>query len=155
MQTLFPTAGWFLSANWNPPLPEWRYRRPSPEQLLVAASRLVLKNTLEFTKIIDEVEYNFGTTLYLDEPHQGDDGISLNWLLNEFQEPTYQAFKAPKTVLLIEETVGETEVTYAITFVSSYFRIDKFYDKDFGFKFASRMEYTNVKTTTLTAPNLN
>ena len=75
--------------------------------------------------------------------------------MNEFQEPTYQAFKAPKAVLLIKETVEEAEVTYAITFGSSYFRIDKFCDRDFGFKFASRMEYTNVKTTTLTAPNLN
>lgn len=121
----------------------------------LAASRLECKSTLEFTKIIDEVEYNFGATLYLEEPHQGDDGISWNWLLNEFQESTYQAFKAPKAVLLIEETVGEAEETYAITFGSSYFRIDKFCDMDFGFKFASRMEYTNVKTTTLTAPNLN
>ncbi|MBW4843960.1 MAG: TIGR04141 family sporadically distributed protein [Lachnospiraceae bacterium] len=121
----------------------------------LAASRLVLINTLEYTKIIHEVEYNFGATLYLEEPHQSDDGISWNWLLNEFEKPTYQSFRAPKAVLLIEETVGEAEVTYAITFGSSYFRIDKFCDKDFGFKFASRMEYTNVKTTTLTAPNLN
>lgn len=121
----------------------------------LAASRLALKNTLEFIKIIDGVEYNFGATLYLEGPYQGDDGISWNWLLNEFQEPTYQVIRAPKAVLLIEEIVGTVEVTYAITFGSSYFRIDKFCDKDFGFKFASRMEYTNVKTTTLTAPNLN
>lgn len=118
------------------------------------ASGMELKNTLEFTKDVGGVEYSFGTTLYLQEPHQGDDGISWNWLLNQFQEPTYLTFKAPKAVLLIEETVGDLELTYAVTFGSSYFRIDKFCDKDFGFKFASRMEYTNVKTTTLTAPNL-
>lgn len=121
----------------------------------LAASNLSLINTLELINIIEGVEYNFGATLYLEGPHLGDDSLSWNWLLNEFKEPTYQNFKAPKAVLLIEETVGETEVTYAITFGSSYFRIDKFCDKDFGFKFASRVEYTNVKTTTLTAPNLN
>lgn len=32
--------------------------------------------------------------------------------------------------------------------------VDKFCDRDFGFKFASRLEYTKVKTTTLSSPNL-
>jgi|GEM_PF-290105 len=118
-------------------------------------SRLALKNTLQFARSIDRVEHNFIATLYLEEPFQSHDSISWNWLLDAFQEPTYQAFKAPKAVLLIKETAGEAEVTYAITFGSSYFRIDKFCDRDFGFKFASRIEYKNVKTTTLTSPNLN
>lgn len=121
----------------------------------LSASKLKYKRTLEFAKIIDGVEHNFSATLYLEEPHQSDDGISWNWLLDEFQEPEQKVFKAPKAVLFIEKTVKDTEETYAITFGSAYFKIDKFCDNDFGFKFASRMEYTNVKTTTLTAPNLN
>lgn len=120
----------------------------------LAVSRLELKDTILKAKIVDNIDYEFGATLYLEEPHQGDEGISWNWLLNEFEEQPVQAFKAPKAVLVIEETVGEIEETYAVTFGSSYFRIDKFCDRDFGFNFASRMEYTNVKTTTLTAPNL-
>jgi uncharacterized protein (TIGR04141 family) len=122
--------------------------------ILLFHKSLVQKNTLEFSKKENDIKRDFGVTLYLEEPHQSDEGISWNWLLNEFNESTYCAFKAPKAVLLIEETIVEEEITYAVTFGSSYFRIDKFCDRDFGFKFASRMEYTNVKTTTLTAPNL-
>lgn len=120
----------------------------------LAASRLKIKNILTFEKNDEDVIHHFGATLYLEEPHQSDEGISWNWILGEFHQQSFYAFKAPKAVLLIEETVGEVETTYAVTFGSSYFRIDKFCDRDFGFCFASRMEYTNIKTTTLTAPNL-
>lgn len=51
--------------------------------------------------------------------------------------------------------MDDTETVYAITFGSSYFKIEKYCDQDFGFNFASRIEYSNIKTTTLTAPNLN
>lgn len=120
----------------------------------LATSKLQRKNTIFKTKVVNGIDYEFGATLFLEKPHQGDEGISWNWVLNEFEEQHFHTFKAPKAVLLIEENVGETEITYAVTFGSSYFRIDKFCDRDFGFKFASRMNYTNVKTTTLTAPNL-
>lgn len=98
--------------------------------------------------------HDFRITLYLENPYQSDEGISWNWILNEFQQETFNVYKAPKAVLLIEETVDNNDTTYAVTFGNSYFKIDKFCDRDFGFCFASRMEYKNVKTTTLTAPNL-
>ncbi len=117
-------------------------------------SSLELKNTISKTVISNDLEYDFAVTLYLESPYQSDEEISWNWILSEYNEPLFQAFRAPKAVLLIEETVNETEQTYAITFGSSFFRIDKFCDRDFGFNFATRMEYTDIKTTTLTAPNL-
>lgn len=120
----------------------------------LSASTLQAKDTIIKTKTYKGTEYDFGVTLYLEAPHQSDTGISWNWVLNEFREQPFQIFKAPKAVLLIEESVGEVEQNYAITFGNSYFRIDKYCDRDFGFNFATRMEYTNVKTTTLTAPNL-
>lgn len=121
----------------------------------LSESQLVQKSTLELSRKENGVNRDFGATLYLEKPRQSDEGISWNWLLHEFSESTYFTFKAPKAVLLIKETIAEEEITYAVTFGSSYFKIDKFCDRDFGFKFASRMEYTNVKTTTLTAPNLH
>lgn len=117
-------------------------------------TKLENKAGLSFEKVYNKITYNFRTTLYVEVSEQADKSISWNWILQEFkQEPVYTS-KAPKAVLLIENTIDEKNTTYAVTFGSAYFRIDKFCDKDFGFRFASRMKYNNVKTTTLTAPNL-
>lgn len=120
----------------------------------LSSSSLQRKNTIFITKNDIHIDREFGATLYLEEPHQSNENISWNWLLNEFAEQPFYAFKSPKAVLLIEEISENTENNYAVTFGSSYFKIDKFCDRDYGFNFASRMEYTNVKTTTLTSPNL-
>lgn len=120
----------------------------------LSSSSLQRKNTIFITKNDIHIDREFGATLYLEEPHQSTENISWNWLLNEFAEQPFYAFKSPKAVLLIEEISENTENNYAVTFGSSYFKIDKFCDRDYGFSFASRIEYTNVKTTTLTSPNL-
>lgn len=120
--------------------------------------RMVLpkKTNFEFLTQWDlrTIDREFGATLYLEEPHQSNENISWNWLLNEFAEQPFYTFKSPKAVLLIEEISKNIENNYAVTFGSSYFKIDKFCNRDYGFSFASRIEYTNVKTTTLTSPNL-
>jgi len=120
----------------------------------INGSRLSQRKNINLKKRVDKRDYNFDVALYLEEPQKSNDDISWSWLLNEFQESTYKVIKAPKAVLFIEETRDQVKETYAITFGNSYFKIDKFCDRDFGFNFASRMEYTNIKTTTLTAPNL-
>lgn len=120
----------------------------------LSSSNLQRKNTIFITKNDDYIDREFGATLYLEEPHQSNESISWNWLLTEFSEQPFYAFKSPKAVLLLEEINENAENNYAVTFGSSYFKIDKFCDRDYGFSFASRMEYTNVKTTTLTSPNL-
>ena len=120
----------------------------------LSSSSLQRKQTIFKTKNVNNTNHEFGATLYLEEPHQSDEALSWNWLLNEFDEQPFYAFKSPKAVLLIEEIDENIESAYAVTFGSSYFKIDKFCDRDFGFNFASRMEYTNIKTTTLTSPNL-
>ena len=118
-------------------------------------SNFDLKDTKSFLKNINNKEYEITITLYLEKPKQSDnEEISWNWLLTEFEKPPLYAYKAPKAVLLIEETLDDAEEIYAVTFGSSFFKIDKYCDRDFGFRFAARVEYTNIKTTTLTAPNL-
>lgn len=47
----------------------------------------------------------------------------------------------------------ENGAIYAITFGHAFFLIDKFCDRDFGFVFARKMNFQEIKTTTLTAPN--
>lgn len=96
---------------------------------------------------------NYKITLYLEEPSQSNKEISWNWALKELKQGPFYIFKDPKAVFIIEKNTDQKK-TYAVTFGSSYFRIDKFCDRDFGFSFASRIKYTNVKTTTLTAPSL-
>lgn len=115
-------------------------------------SHMTKKNTLIVTRNVEGKKYNFGVTLYLELPQETEANISWSWLLSEFNESPICAHKAPKAVVLIEKLFDEEN--YAVTFGSSFFRIDKYCDRDFGFKFASRIEFRDVKTTTLTAPNL-
>lgn len=56
----------------------------------------------------------------------------------------------PKAVVLLKKENG---AVYAITFGHAFFLIDKFCDRDFGFVFARKMNFQEIKTTTLTAPN--
>ena len=104
-------------------------------------------------KKIDKDTCEFKFTLYLCEAKQSNDEISWNWLLNEFDESPLYVYKSPRAILFIEKVCDESEDIYAATFGSSFFKVDKYCDRDFGFKFAARMEYTNIKTTTLTSPN--
>ena len=89
--------------------------------------RMVLpkKTNFEFLTQWDlrTIDREFGATLYLEEPHQSNENISWNWLLNEFAEQPFYTFKSPKAVLLIEEISENIETNYAVTFGSSYFKI--------------------------------
>ena len=96
----------------------------------------------------DEVE-TFGLTLYLDRSESNKD-IAWNWVLGEFDEQEIQIPTSPKAVVLIERDDG-TE--YAVTFGHSFFMVDKYCDGDFGFDFARRLHYEEIKTTTLTTPS--
>lgn len=121
----------------------------------LTSSKLQRKKTLTIKKKNNgKIIREFGATLYVEAPHQSDECISWNWLLKQFDEQPFFSFKAPKAILLIEEITENINNHYAVTFGSSHFKIDKFCDRDYGFNFASRIEYTDVKTTTLTSPNL-
>lgn len=56
----------------------------------------------------------------------------------------------PKAVVLLKKENG---AVYVITFEHAFFLIDKFCDRDFEFVFARKMNFQEIKTTTLTAPN--
>ena len=92
---------------------------------------------------------NFGLTLYLDRVEERKD-ISWNWVLDEFGEQEIQVASSPKAVILVERDNG---AEYVVTFGHSFFLVDKYCDGDFGFDFARRLEYEEIKTTTLTTPS--
>lgn len=106
-------------------------------------------------KTKNTVEYSFGEsetislTLYvLNSKKQNE--VSWNWVLREFGQPTIQTCSSPKAVILAEKD-GNT--TYAVTFGSAFFLVDKYCDRDFGFNFARKLSFVEVKTTTLTTPS--
>lgn len=91
----------------------------------------------------------FGLTLYLARPEYRKD-IGWNWVLEEFDSADIQIMPAPKAVILIERSDGSE---YAVTYGHSFFVVDKYCDRDFGFAFARRLKYKEIKTTTLTTPS--
>lgn len=95
----------------------------------------------------ERVEY--GCTLYMSHPDESKE-ISWNWVLQEFNQQPIKISAMPKSVVVIE---NEDNTTYAVTFGHAYFLVDKFCDRDFGFNFARKLSYDEIKTTTLTTPN--
>lgn len=98
---------------------------------------------------INDEEVAFGFTLYYarkEDPNQ----LSWNWLLRAFNQDTVETTSSPKAVLLLEI---DGEVSYAVTFGHSFFLVDKFCDREFGFQFARKTDFREIKTSTLTAPS--
>lgn len=76
--------------------------------------------------------------------------LSWDWVLAAFGQESVRTNPLPKAVLLLKKENG---AIYAITFGHAFFLIDKFCDRDFGFVFARKMNFQEITTTTLTAPN--
>lgn len=104
------------------------------------------------TVFIENENKDYGFTLYIDEEEKTVD-LSWSWILPLFITEVISQKSKPKAILLIEDTAED--LTFAITFGTSYFLIEKYCDKDFGFNFARRIMFKEIKTTTLTTPNSN
>lgn len=112
--------------------------------------RMQLERTLERSILVGDGESEtFGLSLYLDRSENQKD-ISWNWVLDEFDREEIQVVSSPKAVILVERDDG---AEYAVTFGHSFFVVDKYCDGDFGFDFARRLTYDEIKTTTLTTPS--
>lgn len=112
--------------------------------------RMQLERTLERSiQIGDGESETFGLSLYLDRSENQKD-ISWNWVLDEFDREEIQVVSSPKAVILVERDDGSE---YAVTFGYSFFVVDKYCNGDFGFDFARRLKYDEIKTTTLTTPS--
>lgn len=93
-------------------------------------------------------EETLSMTLYVSYT-QHDHELSWQWLLDEFEQPEITVVSSPKAVVLIEK---EDNATYAATFGNSFFLVDKYCDRNFGFAFAKKLDYNEIKTTTLMTP---
>lgn len=113
------------------------------------ASKMDLIKTINEEKIIEDNSIDFWFSLYLSKSDKLND-VKWNWLLDLFDQQNLKTNAVPCAVLLVEK--GESDV-YAITFGHSFFYVEKFADTDFGFSFARKMKFEEIKTTTLTTPN--
>lgn len=118
------------------------------EFLQIANSKYNQKSTV----FIEKDNKDYGFTLFIDKEEKTVD-LSWSWILPLFGTEIIPQKSKPKAILLVEENVND--LTFAITFGASYFLIEKYCDKDFGFNFARRIPFKEIKTTTLTAPNSN
>lgn len=116
------------------------------EFIRMLSSKLNNKCTIE-TPFGQSEEISF--TLYVVN-EENRNNVSWNWVLREFQQPEIRTLSLPKAVVLAEK---EDDTTYAVTFGSAFFLVDKYCDKDFGFNFARMLSFDEIKTTTLTTPN--
>ena len=126
------------------------YRIDQTKQLDFIAEvdrKMQKRSTLQKTK--EGKDDIFELSLYV-AYQQEDKPISWNWVLNAFQQPSLEATPSPKAVIVIEHN-GKT--LYAVTFGHAFFLVDKFCDRDFGFNFARKLTYDEIKTTTLTTPS--
>ncbi len=114
-----------------------------------------LSNKMNGSKVIsipeddNGIDEDFDLTLFFSQTSEPK-SIKWNWLLERYGENEVQVDTSPSAVLLIER---EDRPTYAATFGHSFFIVDKFADQDFGFDFARKIPFSEVKTTTLTTPN--
>lgn len=113
------------------------------------SSKMKFTKTIIINKKANDEDVKYGFTLYYSHPKPQKE-LKWNWLLELFDEAVISVNASPSAVLLIEK--GDDAV-YAITFGHSFFLVDKYAEKDFGFAFARKIRFDEIKTTTLTTPN--
>lgn len=121
------------------------------EQTLLTslASKMNLIKSVRDNKEINKIHVDFKFTLYLSKSTKLKN-VKWNWLLNAFEQHNITVNSTPSAVLLIK--INDNEV-YAATFGHSFFYVEKFADTDFGVSFARKIDFEEIKTTTLTTPN--
>ena len=98
------------------------------------------------TQELDDFVYRY--ELYVHNPNEEKD-VSWNWIVKELGE-NLDSIKSQPCGLLKIKLVNKI---YLLSFGHAFFTAEKYCDKSFGFKFAKRIEYAEIKTTTLVIPN--
>ncbi len=115
----------------------------------ILASKMDMVRTIIVPKRYNEVDEEYGFTLYSSRPSTPKD-LKWNWLLRTFGKENIRCDSSPSAILLVEK---DDDNVYAVTFGHSFFLVDKFADREFGFDFARKIAFDEIKTTTLTTPN--
>lgn len=112
--------------------------------------KIGLKKEIELSSVNETgIEERFKLGLYLANTKE-DRNVNWNWVLQEFGESPITITAAPRGVITINKECGNL---YAVTFGYAYFTVDKYCDRDFGFSFARKLRFQEIKTTASTIPN--
>lgn len=114
------------------------------------SSKMKFCSTVCVKSSYKEQHAEYGMTLYVSSP-KAETVVSWSWILSQFDQEPIKASKNRCAIVLVEDEKNDN--TYAVTFGSAFFLVDKFCDSDFGFEFARRMSFSNIKTTTLINPS--
>lgn len=106
------------------------------------------KATIIKERHVEDEDIDVGLTLYM-MTTQEEKPMTWNWILTAFNETEITSIPNPKAIVIVENR----ENIYAVTFGYSYFIVDKYCDQNFAFDFARRLDYSEIKTTTLTTPS--
>ena len=110
---------------------------------VVDAFKSSIENNYEFIK--DSTVDNFYFRLFWQECPEKTN-VNWGWAFSIFDEPIKQTHKAPKGIIIIQDTDLDGNV-YAVSFGVAHFHIDSFCDKDFAFDFASRVIIQQTRLT--------
>ena len=101
------------------------------------SAKMNLTKTIIINKKADDEDVEYGFTLYSSRQKPKKE-LKWNWLLELFDEDSISVNASPSAVLLVEK---DEDVVYAITFGHSFFLVDKYAEKDFGFAFARKIHF--------------
>ena len=90
------------------------------------------------------------TLVFYYKTHATAKEISWAWVFSAYGINPPKVEGSPKGVLTIISK--KNQAVYAVTFGSAFFCVDKFCDRDFGFEYACRVPYSNIRLTALTNP---
>ena len=105
-------------------------------------------DTQVIEKQINGINNSFCLTLYTSIPQNGR-ALKWGWILTAFRSDNPSVTSPPKAVLMIKKN----NTIYAVTFGHAFYLVDKFCDRDFGFNFARKVRFREIKTTMLTSPH--
>ena len=92
----------------------------------------------------------YNVRLFLTIPNQPRTPTSWNhWVVKPFDENRTAFSQSSSAAILLIENKADI---YVATFGNSFFLIDQYCDKDFGFSVGKKLEYKEIKTTALSNP---
>ena len=120
------------------------------EKLLEVA--LLEKGHKFYGQIVHKVKYennNFSIQLSLYYKKICQDEPRWNWLLMKFPGVQDKTLTISYSIIILVKIENDL---FAITYANGFFMMDKFCDRNFGFRVARKFEYTNVKRAAINSP---
>lgn len=98
------------------------------------------------TKLIENIKFDYQLYKSINDEKKK---VSWEWIVKEFDEKLEMIDTSPSGLLVLDLK----DRIYLLSFGHSFFFAERYCDKNFGFDFAKRIPYKEIKTTTIVVPN--